>query len=750
MLTRPGANQILGVRMASISHRWNFFRAGGSVQVNIVSGGDIKDIDSLDPKLWSALSCPTSGLSFDEATLKLIDSDGDGRIRREEIIEACQWTCSHLKDADILLLSSPELPLSAIDEGADGAVMLKSAKKILENLGKPQAQSISVADFADESKIFADTPFNADGVITELSCGNDDDLKSVFADVLACSVPKRDRSGRDGIDAEAVNVFFDSAQALSRWEETPGQDPSIMHLGEKTTEAFEALKGLRQKIDEWFERADILKFDPDACGQIRAQTSEKIVAAYSTMDAESIKALPLFALNGESIDFSSTPNPQWAGQIQNFKKNVLEADGLSQTLTRSDWLRLQSSYAPYEQWINSKPQNNLGALDRGRLSAISSDENRNKLLSLIEKDESVRQEVENIAAVEKLVRYNANLYMLLKNFVSFQSFYTRGLKGIFQFGRLFIDRRMCSLCVKVDDVAKHSAMAALGGGYLVYCKCSRKGQPDITIAAMVTAGDSDNLIVGRNGIFYDNSGAEWDATIIKIVDNPIGLGQAFLSPYKRIARWVGQQISKQAADSDKSVVSDVATANIVKTAAPDKKKIDVGTVAALGVAVGGVTTAFGMVLEAVFGLGYWLPLGVLGIVLAISLPSVLMAWMKLRMRNLAPLLDGNGWAVNCDAKINAAFGAQLTKLAKIPVSAHFSKKDDFPSKSIINKKTCAAAAAAIALFAAICLKCCDTTAQWQQAAPMGAEAKKAEKAKPALKLPHAKNTVDAAKQPKAR
>jgi hypothetical protein len=43
---------------------------------------------------------------------------------------------------------------------------------------------------------------------------------------------------------------------------------------------------------------------------------------------------------------------------------------------------------------------------------------------------------------------------------------------------------------------------------------------------------------GRNGIFYDRKGLDWDATITKIVDNPISIGQAFWSPYKKLLRWI--------------------------------------------------------------------------------------------------------------------------------------------------------------------------------------------------------------------
>ena len=72
-------------------HRWSFFKAGGVYQVKIESGSDIENIGSLDKKLWAALSCPTSGLFFDQKTLDFVDANKDGRIMRDELVQACEY-----------------------------------------------------------------------------------------------------------------------------------------------------------------------------------------------------------------------------------------------------------------------------------------------------------------------------------------------------------------------------------------------------------------------------------------------------------------------------------------------------------------------------------------------------------------------------------------------------------------------------------------------------------------------------------
>ena len=108
---------------------------------------------------------------------------------------------------------------------------------------------------------------------------------------------------------------------------------------------------------------------------------------------------------------------------------------------------------------------------------------------------------------------------------------------------------------------------------------------------------------------------------------------------------------------------------------------DVGMIAALGVAVGGITAAMGALLQAFFGLGIWMPLGVLGMVALISGPSMLVAWLKLRQRNLGPLLDANGWAVNAQAKINVPLGKSLTAIAALPAGTISDRRDPYAEKT---------------------------------------------------------------------
>jgi hypothetical protein len=260
---------------------------------------------------------------------------------------------------------------------------------------------------------------------------------------------------------------------------------------------------------------------------------------------------------------------------------------------------------------------------------------------------------------------------------------------LFQAGTLYLDQRSCDLCLKVEDPAKHATMAGLSGTYLAYCDCVRKGSGEqMQIVAAFTAGDSDNLMVGRNGIFYDRLGRDWDATITKIIDNPISIRQAFWAPYKKAVRMVQEQISKRAAAADQAASARLAQSmeNVGQTtakgaaAAPEPKRIDPGLIAALGVGAAGIGGMVGGVLTGFLNLKGLMPLGVLAIILIISGPSMILAWLKLSKRNLGPILDANGWAVNAKVIINRPFGTSLTRVAALPAGAHRDLIDPFAEK----------------------------------------------------------------------
>jgi MFS family permease len=106
-----------------------------------------------------------------------------------------------------------------------------------------------------------------------------------------------------------------------------------------------------------------------------------------------------------------------------------------------------------------------------------------------------------------------------------------------------------------------------------------------------------------------------------------------------------------------------------------------GIFAAIGLALGAIGTAVASVIGGFMTLPLWqMPLAVGGILLLVSGPSMVIAYLKLRQRNLAPILDAGGWAVNTRAMLNIPFGSTLTRLAELPQGAQRSLRDPFAEK----------------------------------------------------------------------
>lgn len=688
-MTSPKADRI---------HRWRFQQLGGFDQVRIESGEDIRHLPELDQKLWAALSCPTQGVEFDEHTLALLDTDGDGRIRVPEILAAVDWTCRVLKDPSDLLAGEAVLPLSAINpDTEEGDKVLRSARGILENLGKPDADRIGAEDTADTKKIFATARFNGDGVVPP-AAAEDESLGKAIEDIIGCVGAVPDRSGADGLTAELCEQFFEQARAYVEWHaEAEADAGQVLPMGADTEAAANAFRAVKAKIDDFFTRTALAGFDPLAAAPLNPAEADYIAIAQTELSAATaeLAKFPLARAAAErSLPLAAGTNPAWAEPLAQFRvKAVVPLLGERDELSFDQWQDLSVRFAAHDAWMDRMRGVPVHGLGIERVKALLADDSEGRIVALIVEDEKLKDAADAISSVDRLIYYHQHLYRLLHNFVSLQDFYTPEQTAIFQAGTLYLDGRSCQLCVEVTDVAKHAVMAALSGTYLAYCDCTaRAGGDKKTIVAAFTDGDSDNLMVGRNGVFYDRKGRDWDATITRIIDQPISVRQAFWGPYKRIARMIAEQIAKFAGDRDKAIeakstqgVADLGTTADAGKAAAPAAPFDIGKFAgifaAAGLAIGAIGTVLAAVLSGFLGLVWWqMPLAILGIILAISGPSMLIAYLKLRGRNLGPILDANGWAVNTLAKINVPFGTTLTQVATLPKGAQRSRRDPFAQK----------------------------------------------------------------------
>ena len=668
-------------------YKWQFDNIGGCSRVRISSGQDIAHLEELDTKMWTVLSCPIKGLEIDEKSLTYMDFDADGKIRVNDVVGVSKWITKVLKNPDLLLQGNDSINIEEINvDNEEGLKLSKAAKQILANLGKEET-CISLADTTDVAAIFAKTCFNGDGVITPASSNVAEEINAITLAITKTG-GTLDRSGVQGVTAPQIEQFYTELKAYSDWCAAEVPAP----FGDKTDAVIAAYQALDAKMKDFFMRNKLASFSPDSTLALDVQTSriEAISAENLSAKGEEIAAYPIARITGQSaLDLTAPLNPAWAGQFKVLEGVAIPAG--QKTLSEEEWAAIGTQFAAYTAWKASKAGASVEDLTIATVNELLKQDKKQALLDLVAKDAAYKEDADNIEMVDKFLHIYRDFYRLLKNFITFHDFYNKDKKvgAIFQSGTLIIDQRACRFCMKVENMAAHNATAVTSGMFLVYCDCTTKTSPaKLQIVAAITVGEIGSLIVGKNAIYYDNNGVEWDAVITKVVDNPISVLQAFWSPYRRMATAVENLINKSAAEKDNKMMADV-TAKINATpttlpatpapadgAAPAAKPaaappFDIakfaGIFAAIGMAVGMIGTALVSLAKGLWALTWWqLVLVFLGLMMLISGPAMVLAWLKLRRRNIAPLLNANGWAVNAASKISIPFGETLTDVAKYP------------------------------------------------------------------------------------
>lgn len=691
---------------------WAFHRLGGMDQVTLETSAELCRLRELDPKLWATLSCPASGLEFDSETLTLLDEDHDGRIRIPEVLDAVEWACQRLKEPAEMAERPEVLPLSSIRlDTEEGRRMAATAATALKNLGREGQEEIRFEDVAGASAAANALLYNGDGVFPAHADLNDAQ-RTFVQTALAVTGGRVDAGGAPGLASTDVDAFLKALEAEKAWRASVASAPHA--VGADTPAAWALMQEMKGKLDDYFLRCRLASFAPLAKASLNAEDQLAAPDEHGLLDPAVLASLPLSRIEADApLRLDAGLNPAWRDKAGRFFSLLAPLLSSADALREEEWSRIQQALAPYGAALAARPAvaasgtvpaadplAALSALSDSVIEAMLSDGTAQALKNMMAEDLAVPAASSDIAELERLVLYYRHLHRLLMNFVSFHDFYSLKRTAMFQAGTLFIDGRSCRLCLPVADVAKHSAMASLSQLCLLYCECRRRNasgaaaEQKMNIVAAMTSGSDAFLREGRNGVYVDNKGEDWDATLIKVVRNPISIKQAVWAPYLRISQMAGEQISKFAGNTAKKVESAV-TAQGKPGAAPFDISKSVGLFAAVGIALGAIGTAVGSIAGMLMALHWWqFPLLIVAAFACISGPAAFLAWLKLRKRTLGPVLEASGWAVNGQLPINLMLGRELTSEAVLPSNATRTRQDPLLQKTKYGKLILAAVLAA--------------------------------------------------------
>jgi hypothetical protein len=174
-------------------------------------------------------------------------------------------------------------------------------------------------------------------------------------------------------------------------------------------------------------------------------------------------------------------------------------------------------------------------------------------------------------------------------------------------------------------------------------------------------------------VFYDVEGRENDARILDIIENPISFWEALLSPFKRIGKLLSGKIEAWTTASATKLETTTSAALTqvgqphpgTPTAPAPVGSGTAGMLMGVGVATAALGSATAYIAKTLAETS-WLAIltGVLGAILLVLIPTGIIAFFKLRRRDLSAILEGSGWAINARMRLTAKQGRFFTQRPK--------------------------------------------------------------------------------------
>jgi len=655
-----------------------FRNYGGSYQLSIEKGEDLLNVLKLDEAHWAATSVPIEILNCDRKFLEYLDTDRNKRIRTDEVKEGISYILSHLQNPSVID-GNDELNLSDLNtETENGKLLKNTAEIILANLGIEKKEKINLSQVRNLQKIMAKSVSNGDGVITS-DATEDEEISNLINLIIEKFGSKLDASGVAGIDKEIVSSFFIQCQEYLEWKEkgkiSEGKEKTeIMVFGQQTPALYEIYKQVEEKIEQYFLLSSLSQFDEETENLIKL--SEEEVKNFNVEDRNEIikklEKLPIAPLNKElALDLEGITNILFKEKIKKFKENIInKIYSESDKLSIKQWEEIKKLFSNYKNWIENKKGEKVEVIGEETIKKFLSGKYKEKIEELIDKDIQVAPLIQSIKNLEKLILYKKYMIEFLNNFVSFSNVYNPEIVSLYEAGVLIIDGRKINLNILLKDINKHKKIASSSNIFIMYLNITGKenNQLQFQIASPVTSGEAGRINIGKRGIFIDRNGIEWDAEVIDIIKNPVGLIEAIKAPFIKIGENIKTQIEKITKTKQKKVKQSLVSPSSASFA----RDIMVGG----GVAIAAIGSSFAYITKVLSQIKVLHILITIVVIAGIILiPSLIMGLLKLRRRDLSILFEASGCAINVKMRLGTKLGKILTYIPDFPENSKKLKVD---------------------------------------------------------------------------
>ena len=683
-----------------------FKRYAGSLQAEIRDFADLLGAIEIPKTQWVATACPIQGLNCDARFLHFVDTDDNGRIRVEEFVNAAKWTDEMLEDHQGVDKASDVLTLAHLAKEAKH--IREAADLVLEAMGDESRKEIALEKVRASDAPLRAAFFNGDGIIAAESV-KEARLNEVLKLAIAMVPETKNRSDKPGVTKEQLDEL---KKRIAKVREHVAKKGAAFVWGNATEARVDAIKAVRARLDEYFLQCRLAATITSGAEHLRV--ADDVVAASvgdSAALAKALAAAPLAAPREDgTLEWARVYRGPLYEALETLRTAVCEpVFGARPQLSEAQWKQLTASADAVTAWLDGIAADKVVFEKLTDLEKVTESEFAS-IVALADADLARKDKLLAIEQLEKLILFQRWLLRFANNFISMPDLYDPGYTALFEQGRMILSGRLFTFSVRVADRAAHSALAARGTMYIAYVKVTAKdGGETFDVAVPVTAGTAAGVEVGKRGVFIDHAGKEWDAAVVQIVTNPVSLFEAIVAPYKRIGAFVSSKVEAWAGEGDRELEQQMnrgyegaqETRRSATTAATDAAAGDGpqaraagaaapsapagntagagmgGNVAiALSIAISAVSAVIGTVVGIFAGKSIFQIIGMLfGLFMAVSFPAGVFAWLKLRKRDMAIVLEACGWALNDRMRLGKYLGSLFTRRPARPQGSRIETLD---------------------------------------------------------------------------
>jgi len=669
---------------------FSFRRHGRAYHLVIDRPEDLHWVVGLDEALWVANSASIETINADPGLLDYLDPTGDTRVHAEDVKRAVQWTLDTLADLSGVREGNTALQLDAISEATrEGARIRRTAAQILSRVENPERSEVTLDDVRAVKKVEDERGLSEAGIVLP-AAAQDEEMRQFLVDILDTVGGAEHRAGEKGITEDHLKRFLDEASSHVQWadraELVQGAETSaILPMGAATHDAYTLLASLRHKIDQFFSLCYAARIDPQVADRVWAPNA--VPKDLDLVDPGSLETFlvsaPLARPNPNGrLDLTGDLNPHYAEPLARFHRAVMGHLDVGDRLDPEEWSAIQAAFAEHRAWFDARPEVTVAGLPIERLRMYAEAPRfKSATRELIAESHRTALDLDNVRLLERLILYQAWMLPFVNSFVSFPALYDPKKRALFEMGSLIMDGRHFTLAVRILDRDLHKRLSASSNVFVLFAEVTgRDGKAMYDVAIPVTSGGRGNLQVGKRGIFVDTDGHSHHAKVTHIVENPISFREALVSPFLRMGHAItGKLEQMQSAAEDKiekfgvgavTKVEEATTTPAAEVAPQPAATSTGGLLAGGGIALAALGSSGAFVLSTLAGMKVWTILGVLfGLSQAILLPILLVAWIKLRRRDLSAILEGSGWGINARMRLTRRQATTFTNRPPYPPGA---------------------------------------------------------------------------------